>query len=887
MSSNVGVAMESQLRALAKMEVGSKAYMKHLMSLEFAEPMPKVMNRAKKTAKMMPVSEALHIAGKRIHFEVHSLLQSRNVTANVTQHQLVKEHGVVHHAQGLNSATLDKAMAFINEELVSVREEMDLKLFECGFYKVEKEGILYQTQDLLDELAMDISLADATVENAKKEIEQFQRDIDMKQAEIDENTAMCDKIREQLEAEKAIFEDDLRVIDLIIDQTKKECKTTLIQVSACVGATGKTTFEASGFIQEGAHKFKHMSTERAFQQVMFEVYGVDQALPAPLDMKALGDFDYDGADDFPNGIMGERNPPSPAPASFIQTRSKLKEVSNAQLKAEEGPAPTSNSAKGSDQKERCAGVTAKPNCPDLLDKLDIIRGQTTDNLQSKTDELSKHNDECEKTHNELNIEITDFKNKLSVYNTELIQGLAYLSGLSIQKNTQEEAKHQLCKEIKGTYKDCRKDLKAMEREMCGLIKIRQAVYNRVKNPDGKKPQLMITDCEMGDWNVGPCSSTCKDAQGNPGVQFISRAPVDPEWSQTTPEGKYGTKCPPAMVQRDCGLTECPIDCKLGDWSAWGECSKDCGGGNQERARNVIQPPVYGGKECGGLSDNAQCNTDSCDQDCLLSEWSGWGACSKACKAGARYAPGIQFRRKHIAKPVRGNGRCWKPWDRARFEWQRCNNFVCPNNVKCVANIDVLIILDGSGSLWYWYGAKDRNWKMSLKFAKELIGNSEVAVTDSFGRPGPGVRWGIMQYAWYPKVISPITSDKAGLLAKIDKMAWPMGATFTGQALIRAVMVFRMSGSRSRQQIALLVTDGRASNRWWAYIGALYMRSSGIRLIVVPVKGALRDPAQMCLWASKPCSDNMIKTPHWHLLISKLRWYMTTLCPVLEVPGVTR
>jgi hypothetical protein len=116
--------------------------------------------------------------------------------------QLVKENGVYHHAEGLNSATLDKAMAFINGEIISVREELDLKLFECGFYKVEKEGLLYQTQDLLDELAMDISLADATVENAKKEIEQFNRDIEMKQAEIDENTATCDKIREELEARR-------------------------------------------------------------------------------------------------------------------------------------------------------------------------------------------------------------------------------------------------------------------------------------------------------------------------------------------------------------------------------------------------------------------------------------------------------------------------------------------------------------------------------------------------------------------------------------------------------------------------------------------------------------------------------------------------------------
>merc|ERR1719498_289623 len=55
------------------------------------------------------------------------------------------------------------------------------------------------------------------------------------------------------------------------------------------------------------------------------------------------------------------------------------------------------------------------------------------------------------------------------------------------------------------------------KEICGLLKIRQSVYNRVKAANLKpgEAQILIQDCEMGDWVVGPCSSTCVDALGNP------------------------------------------------------------------------------------------------------------------------------------------------------------------------------------------------------------------------------------------------------------------------------------------------------------------------------------------------------------------------------------
>jgi len=107
---------------------------------------------------------------------------------------------------------------------------------------------------------------------------------------------------------------------------------------------------------------------------------------------------------------------------------------------------------------------------------------------------------------------------------------------------------------------------------------------------------------------------------------------------------------------------------------------------------------------------------------------------------------------------------------------------------------------------------------------------------------------------------------------------------TGRALLKAKELFPLAeGSGKRMQVIMLITDGRASNRYWAYQAAYVVRNSGIRLIIIPVKGALRNKADMCAWASKPCDENMIMTPKFTMLQSKLTLYLTTMCPTVEVP----
>lgn len=57
----------------------------------------------------------------------------------------------------------------------------------------------------------------------------------------------------------------------------------------------------------------------------------------------------------------------------------------------------------------------------------------------------------------------------------------------------------------------------------------------------------------------------------------------------------------------------PIDGGFSDWSNWGPCSVNCGGGIQKRVRSCNNPePQYGGDVCVGPYEETQaCNTDPC------------------------------------------------------------------------------------------------------------------------------------------------------------------------------------------------------------------------------------------------------------------------------------
>lgn len=74
----------------------------------------------------------------------------------------------------------------------------------------------------------------------------------------------------------------------------------------------------------------------------------------------------------------------------------------------------------------------------------------------------------------------------------------------------------------------------------------------------------------------------------------------------------GLPCPALTQSWACSIDKCPpTDCLVGEWGAWSECSKICGGGNSRRARPIIRMPKNGGTLCPALNEGRQCNVPLC------------------------------------------------------------------------------------------------------------------------------------------------------------------------------------------------------------------------------------------------------------------------------------
>ncbi|XP_078698754.1 complement component C6-like isoform X1 [Branchiostoma floridae x Branchiostoma belcheri] len=118
----------------------------------------------------------------------------------------------------------------------------------------------------------------------------------------------------------------------------------------------------------------------------------------------------------------------------------------------------------------------------------------------------------------------------------------------------------------------------------------------------------------------------------------------------------------------------PQNCAVTDWSPWGACSASCGGGTHVRSRTVIVPAAHGGTPCPALQDTQPCNTVTCPVDCLVGKFGDWSVCDPCLHTQSRYSP--------LVRPSQfGGSSCTKPM----VETRGCSsNRTCPLTSGCTS-----------------------------------------------------------------------------------------------------------------------------------------------------------------------------------------------------------
>ena len=87
-----------------------------------------------------------------------------------------------------------------------------------------------------------------------------------------------------------------------------------------------------------------------------------------------------------------------------------------------------------------------------------------------------------------------------------------------------------------------------------------------------------------------------------------------------------------MLKLEECVNNCPIDCVLGDWSDWGDCTRTCRDVDQDlpiqkRVRRIITFNANGGKPCEPLLEIRNCmdkpDDPICSIDCQVDSWTPW------------------------------------------------------------------------------------------------------------------------------------------------------------------------------------------------------------------------------------------------------------------------
>jgi hypothetical protein len=254
---------------------------------------------------------------------------------------------------------------------------------------------------------------------------------------------------------------------------------------------------------------------------------------------------------------------------------------------------------------------------------------------------------------------------------------------------------------------------------------------------------------------------------------------------------------------------------------------------------------------------------------------------------------VHSRKRKIRVAIKGNGKCPKPSSRPRYEMGRCNNFICPKKLKCIAKLDLIMTLDGSGSLWYrtwrrslWGKNFERTRKMTMAFVNSatLDGYDAQDQDDAVNEAKPELgtkypkhmRIGVNLFSTRTKEIVGLTGDKGKLTSKLKGMKWPMGATYTHKALKQAEAMLKFSRP-NRIKTILLVTDGRATDVRSMFTVARKIRKKGITIKVVPV-GRNVPRWQVCRVATPPCSQNVEMARRWRVLDYQMKKFIAGTCP---------
>lgn len=530
------------------------------------------------------------------------------------------------------------------------------------------------------------------------------------------------------------------------------------------------------------------------------------------------------------------------------------------------PSFLQSGAQAEDQR-LCESTT--PSCDMLQDKFFAMRTSITDKAEGMQQALMSLHASCDQSAQNFKVQIQEMEFKLSQQQTAMAQAMQDVIQAEEQSRVLGDTLSNLQKELHQMVEECRENSEQFATEMTSVKNVRQQLYEN----EAEKP--FIQDCQVSEWTPEECSKSCDG-----GTQNMVRTVVVP--------ASLGADCPPLLSQQPCNQQPCPVDCRLGDWGGWSMCSAQCGGGIMERIRKVEVPSSDGGRPCDSNQESAGCGEGACDVNCELAEWTDWSSCSRACGSG------FQMRYRHVLTEAKNSGTCAEEESPARQQYQRCNQHTCQptqgDTLRCIAKLDLVLILDGSGSIG------EAGWEATKRLGVSLV--SAFSMGEEAAQIAVLVMSGPTDWAQYEKCtqggqsvdllqdcklvwMSHFSTETATLVDEITRLNWPKGSSLASVALgLTGVELQR--GRTSASSVVIAITDGKATNPRRTTSAAKALREQHARLLFVPIT------SEACVsdiesWASKPIADNVLAVSDYNNLdeVANINRIISAACPQVE------
>jgi len=886
-----------------------KAQMKASMTFQRAVHIMETSARAPREVLAM-IQENLGNNKKNHH---HKKLQTKKLRRDASTLQVqTGPPGALGNSQSVYNGGVWGALHKINDMLLETVEKADLEEIRCDSYKRTSEVLMEEIKEDLATYIVLVTSSTSDKNEAESNIEKHKEDADKVEEEIVKFTTEINAELSSLNTQLKVAQGDSNVMEKILNMTECSDATangaTLVQTQAdllqCVNThTGqrytKLHIKSVAMRQQFA-SMKHPQVLALLRQEGIKVDEVDLGPVASLVQKSRSkgfcscSCHDDAAMEVLYGSDQKNNTCNiREPFTFSFLDNCCVKAGNVAVACCDAPtlSPEQQFSAGGDKvetrdwvdestkAEKCS-LKDSNKCPELRERFLNIAGGIDDTVTQLTHLIASTESRKEHGLRVMKAELAYHKEVGDSETEKLGRSMAILTTVEEQQRLKTALLKKTEEEYEAEVTKCKTTLEELANEECALDKIRGELLNMDALPNN------VTDCMTSKWFPEECSLTCGG-----GVQTLTRT--------VEIETDLGYKCPALQAQQSCNEPRCPLDCELSDWTGWSACSAYCDGGIMDRIRPVMQHPTAGGAPCETTDDAQDCNTQSCDKDCVLHDWTEWTAsCTKVCGGGR------QMRFKHIKDHEYGEmGTCPTFHDAKRFQWKLCNTHDCQWDdhypLKCEAKLDVVIAMDDSGSMG------DAGWTAARTAAANLAASMSSGIkvgAMAFSSPASyyELRWcmGWSTSWWWNlfykpshsncgvKWISHMSENVQSVEDAIKAQKADYRGTLTNVAIDQAKVEFGNHGRDYAQSVLIVFTDGYPESKERTMESSTAFQSGG-RVIYVPIGNFGGDDYFQQI-ASYPWQDNLLGVENFETLAARqtLDRLIPLFCPnvVQNIPA---